>query len=325
MKLKKLLAFLTALIICLSFSSCGEENYSSSEESSSKGGSSEINKEGPLLYKVTDENGNVIWLFGSIHVGRDDFYPLPDYVLDAFESSDSLAVEFDIVAFENDEAALTDIFTMLVFSDGSTIEDHIPKDLYDEAVEILKDNKTYGSYLDYFIPSLWTDLINSFTYEEIDADFDLGIDRHLIDLAYEKDKEVLDIESAEFQCGMTANYSMELQIVLLESAVSDYYEPDKTKEELEKTQDIWLKGDEKEFSDYLNQEKIFEDEEEERLYEEYNKAMLYDRNINMADYAEDALLSGEEVFICVGAAHVVGEDAMVELLRERGYTVEIVR
>ena len=27
----------------------------------------------PLLYKVTDNNGNVIWLFGSIHVGIDSY------------------------------------------------------------------------------------------------------------------------------------------------------------------------------------------------------------------------------------------------------------
>lgn len=61
----------------------------------------------PLLYKVTDGDGNVIWLFGSIHVGRDDYYPLPEYVLDAYEGSDALAVELDAVAFENDMTAQT--------------------------------------------------------------------------------------------------------------------------------------------------------------------------------------------------------------------------
>lgn len=53
--------------------------------------------------------------------------------------------------------------------------------------------------------------------------------------------------------------------------------------------------------------------------------MLIDRNLGMADFVEDALASGDEVFVCVGAAHVVGKDALVELLRERGYTVELVK
>jgi uncharacterized protein YbaP (TraB family) len=45
----------------------------------------------------------------------------------------------------------------------------------------------------------------------------------------------------------------------------------------------------------------------------------------MADYAEEAVESGKEVFICVGAAHVVGEGAMADLLEERGYKVELVK
>lgn len=44
----------------------------------------------------------------------------------------------------------------------------------------------------------------------------------------------------------------------------------------------------------------------------------------MADFAEDAIASGQEVFICVGAAHVVGEGAMADLLAERGYNVELI-
>jgi uncharacterized protein YbaP (TraB family) len=44
----------------------------------------------------------------------------------------------------------------------------------------------------------------------------------------------------------------------------------------------------------------------------------------MADYAEEALKSGKEIFICVGAAHVVGEGAVADLLAQRGYTVELV-
>ena len=44
--------------------------------------------------------------------------------------------------------------------------------------------------------------------------------------------------------------------------------------------------------------------------------------ILMADFTENALKSGEEVFVCVGAAHVIGVDSMIELLTDRGYTVE---
>ena len=41
----------------------------------------------------------------------------------------------------------------------------------------------------------------------------------------------------------------------------------------------------------------------------------------MTDYAEKALQTDKDVFICVGAAHIVGDGAIVDLLCERGYEV----
>ncbi len=34
----------------------------------------------PLLYEVRDESGHTLYLMGTIHVGRDDMYPLSDAV-----------------------------------------------------------------------------------------------------------------------------------------------------------------------------------------------------------------------------------------------------
>ncbi|MEE1075523.1 MAG: TraB/GumN family protein, partial [Acutalibacteraceae bacterium] len=87
---------------------------------------------------------------------------------------------------------------------------------------------------------------------------------------------------------------------------------------------IWAAGDEKEFSKYLASEDQDMTAEEIQLYEEYIKAMFVDRNLSMADYAETSLKSGKEVFICVGAVHIVGEGAVAELLKQRGYKVECI-
>lgn len=63
---------------------------------------------------------------------------------------------------------------------------------------------------------------------------------------------------------------------------------------------------------------------EKRAYDRYQQALVTDRNLNMADFAEEALLSGDEVFVCVGAAHIVGDGALADLLDRRGYTVELI-
>jgi len=57
-------------------------------------------------------------------------------------------------------------------------------------------------------------------------------------------------------------------------------------------------------------------------YELYNKMLLDDRNIGMADAAEEYIKNGDNIFYMVGFAHFCGDGSVIDLLEERGYTVE---
>ena len=280
----------------------------------------------PLLYKVTDDKGNIVWLFGSIHVGYDEYYPLPDYVYDAFDSADAIAFEIDMRAFEKDMNAQIEALSQLVYLDGTTIKDHIDPELYTKAVGILEKYGYYNKVYDSYCPAMWETLFSQILVEETELDPNLGIDYHLMDKAYEDGKEILEVESAMFQYGMMAKFSPELQELLLKGSVEYFDDLDTAKDELYEMVELWCSGDEQAFADYLAAEDDeIEDPAELALYEEYNTAMIVDRNLNMTDFAEDALASGKEVFICVGAAHIVGDGAMAQLLAQRGYTVTLVK
>ena len=144
MKFKKWLALLLALLLLLCATACDSTSNNRDRDNDnddnviadtipsdneqpdlSVPSIFEQNGNGPLLYRVIDDDGDIVWLFGSIHVGYEDFYPLPDYVTDALEGSDGLAVEFDIVNFESDYLAQTNALTKLVYLDGTTIRDHL--------------------------------------------------------------------------------------------------------------------------------------------------------------------------------------------------------
>lgn len=278
----------------------------------------------PLLYKVTDEQGNVVWLFGSIHVGRDDYYPLPDYVLDAFDFSDCLAVEANILKFEQDMNLQIQALSELVYKDGTKIKDHIPEEVYTEAVNVLKELNVYSSMFDMYCPMFWSSMIESLQMETLGIKSDLGIDYHLLKRADRLDKRILEIESVKFQYKMMADFSDDLQTVLLMQSINSFENKEETKVEMNKLLDLWAAGNEEEFSGYLSNDLSEVSDEEIALYDEYYKAMFTDRNMAMADYAENALKQSKEVFICVGAAHIVGEDAVADLLAERGYTVELI-
>ena len=278
----------------------------------------------PLLYKVTDDQGHTVWLFGSIHVGYDYFYPLPDYVNQAYESSSAIAFELDMRAFENDMTAQMEALSSLVYADGTTIRDHIDKDLYEAAVAKLTEYGYYNAMLDYYLPVMWSSFLDNCLVEEMGLDSELGIDYHLIDRAYKDRKQILEVESAAFQYGMMADFSPALQEYLLGSSLAAMEDLKLAEEDMNQLLQAWQSGDEEAFAAYLSQEPEFESEEERKLYEEYNTAMVVERNISMAIFAEEALKSGTETFICVGAAHVVGPGAMAQLLQQRGYTVTLI-
>lgn len=342
--MKKLLALLLAFSLCLSLAACAGkqdnppqpdtdtetvDTTSDTDPSETEEAPSQPEDESPapagstpVLYKVTSENGGTVWIFGSIHVGIDEMYPLPDYVLDAYNEADALAVECDIIAASEDTDALMEALMGMIYTDGTTISDHIPEELYNSAVEILKENRSYNRALDYYYPVLWWNFIESFSYMNYGYDSEAGIDMFLLNLAKEEGKPILEVESVAFQYNMLASFSPELQEILLQEAV-DAYGSEEVKADLDELLLAWCAGDEAALIALLNEESDEQiDPEIQALIDEYNNAMVVERNIAMTDWAENVLEEGGCVFICVGTAHVLGEGAMIDLLQQRGYTVE---
>lgn len=338
MKIKRIFSWLLIVVLCFTLISCQDAPLPETNEVGTTASAivtvttedaSEPREYAPLLYRVTDKDGNVAWLFGSIHLGREDYYPLPDYVLNAFDAADSLAVEADIIAFQEDAKASQEAAQLMLLKDGTTVQDHVPAELYEKAVKILKDTDNYLEAFEKFIPYFWSTYIDEVAYydtilEGLGADKDLGIDMHLLERAKNANKEILEVESVQFQYQLLTGFSYELQCMLLSSSIEMYEKQEEAIEEYKKMMDLWAAGDEKAFADYLSSADDELPPEAMELYEEYNNAIIVKRNLSMADFAEDALASGDEVFICVGAAHVVGEGAMADLLSARGYTVELI-
>lgn len=113
------------------------------------------------------------------------------------------------------------------------------------------------------------------------------------------------------QLGMFNGFSKELQEKNLNIALDNFDVLDDGVEQLAK---MWKTGNDEELLEFTNSMAVDE---------EYNKAMLIDRNIGMAKKIDGYLKNGkkEEYFIVVGAAHYLGEHGIVKLLEEKGYTV----
>ena len=326
---KRFLALLLVLTLCLTATGCLVKNqwedwdYSAEDMAKPQDpdDQTQLSSATPLLYKVTNASGNTLWLFGAIHLGIPEFYPLPDYVLNAFDGADTLAVEVDIIAFNKDQEARTEAVRELRYKDGSVTANHVPHDLLGKARDLLTSANLYSEAMNSYMPALWALYVDNATYRNVQPTSSLGIDRHLLNRAYEQNKPIYSIETGKFQYSVLASFSMELQALLLEEAVRKNTDGSANQTLTELAQ-IWAAGDEEKLSKLLAEEDVPSSSKE--LYEEYFDKMFVQRNNTMTQYADSALRTGKEVFICVGAGHVVGEDGIAQQLKDMGYTVEVV-
>ena len=257
-----------------------------------------------------ENNGNTVYLVGSMHIADDSFYPLRSEYEEAFAEADYLGVEIDISKAVDEEQQKL-ITNMGMYQDGTTLKDHVSKETYAKLEEILKQNGMEKNALDAYKP--WVVETTISTLKTMTAGYEAaaGIDLYFIQKAMERKIPVLELESYESQLGMFDDFSKELQERNLKTALDDF---DTLDDSVDQMADMWKSG---------NDEMLLEFTNSMAVEPEFYKAMLVDRNIGMADKIEGYLKSDkkEEYFIVVGAGHYLGEHGVIKLLQDKGYTV----
>lgn len=285
----------------------------------------------PVFYKVTGANGETMWLLGTIHVGDERTAHLPQEIYDAFNASDALALEFDMDAYTTalmeDEEAIQAYIQAMIYTDGTTLKDHLTDEtLYEDTIKLLKATGNYSANMAELTKPVFQaqTIENYYMSNGYRLSSDYGVDMQLQDLAKEQEKEVLSVESGEFQMDMLSGFSDALQELMLKDTLEygQAYYNYSTQELFE----MWCRGDEAELIEYLAEEEDDSEltEEEKALYEEYENAMSSSRNEDMLTIAQEYLNSGKTVFYAVGLAHLLADDGLVNTLRDAGYTVELI-
>jgi hypothetical protein len=99
--------------------------------------------------------------------------------------------------------------------------------------------------------------------------------------------------------------------------VSTLKDLDLLKKEINTILTAWNTGDTKTMESYVS--KSLQDDP--RMLPIYKK-LVFDRNKNMASKIEGYLKTNEQYCVVVGAAHLVGKDGIIEILKRKGYIVE---
>lgn len=266
-----------------------------------------------FLWKV-EQNGNTVYLLGSIHVANEAMYPLRAEIEDAFAQADHLAVEVDITKGGDPEIQQF-VEKIATYQDGTTLPDHISKETYELLGEVLTEMGLPANALDHV--KVWN-VSNSLSYLKMaNAEFDagLGIDLYFMTRALESGLPILELETYQSQLEMFDGFSKELQESLLVGTLQSFSEESEEASGVDMLSQMWVTGDEKLLTAMT---------EDVAQVPEYYKAMIEDRNIAMVDKIQGYLNSKEPTtyFVVVGALHMVGKHGIVTLLQQQGLTVE---
>jgi uncharacterized protein YbaP (TraB family) len=292
-----------ALILCLLlFTSCSTPADDNEDTSLS------------FLWEVSSDT-NTVYILGSVHVARADLYPLAEAIENAYILSEYLVVEIDINAVSELEMTAL-LLEKGMYPTGESLRDNISEDLYSRLRDRLSELDSTGlllSSIDLFEPWVVATLISDLDYAALGYEVEYGIETYFLDKAEADDKDILELESFEYQLDIFASLSDELQITMLEDAVNHQV----TEESMEMMFEAWSTGD-AEMMEQLLFISMALNPDYQPVYD-----MLYDeRNFLMVDKIEQYLQDDETYFVVVGAAHLVGENGLINLLDNRGYTVE---
>ena len=260
------------------------------------------------LWKV--EGKTTVYLLGSIHFLKNEFYPLPAPIEAAFDASAIVGFETDLKGMEEPRNRAR-WSQMGLYTDGSTIKDHIsPKTL--EALQA-QLRKTIGSTdaLDRVKPWLASVTLMMAELHRLGFNPEQGVDKYFFRKALATKKSLISLESVESQLALFAGLSPREEEAFLVQTLQDL---SRFGQFIQEIIDAWKAGENKKLAALLLDSMAAQP----HLYRKF----LTQRNEQWLPKIEQLLAGDKKGFLVVGAGHLVGTNSVVDLLQKKGYKVE---
>jgi uncharacterized protein YbaP (TraB family) len=264
----------------------------------------------PAMWRIADEDSE-IWLFGSVHLLPEDVkWDGPRWQA-AFAAADEFVTETDTSV----DAALA--FPQLAARYGTLPDgEHLSNRLGAEDLERLRRIAALTGVdpesLDGLRPWLAALQLSYGYAQRVGHRSDLGVESVLAGRARAEGKTLSFLETPEQQVRILADLAPQDEARFLSLTLRQIEEEADTMRVLDRA---WARGDLGTLDRALSHEW---DEGGAAVHE----AVILSRNRAWADEIERRLEGSGRIFVAVGAAHLIGDESVVDLLRTRGVDVE---
>jgi uncharacterized protein YbaP (TraB family) len=264
-------------------------------------GTGNDNSHRAILYEISGKGLQTSsYLFGTVHLIPKDQFEFPQILPDRMDRVDALVLEVDINIPIKEQISMVQ---RMMLPNNSTLKEYMDDEMYNTTVNYFIDSmqvseKKVQRYM-HFKPVHLLGFILIEYYGNTES-----YEQNLYKAAIKHDKEILALETLDFQLDLLDSISIEEQ--LKDFSVSELIY------EYEALLDVYLKYDIEELEKYMEEDEDFED---------YEEMLMIKRNYNWLPKLVE-FMTDKSVFVAVGAGHLMGEEGIIRLLENEGYIVK---
>lgn len=253
---------------------------------------------------------SVVYLVGSVHLLSKDYYPLSPALDKAFKDTDLLVEELHLGKMAEVESQMMILMRGMLPS-GQTLDQVVSPTTFGLVSQRVKALGLPIEPLTRFKPWALALTLLGLEWQAAGFDADLGLDKHFYDQAVAAGKEVQGLETIEFQISRFDELTMAEQDRMLASTLREL---ETEKAAVTTLADAWKAGDAPTVERIVLQEL----RKEPAMYQR----LLVERNRNWLPKIEALFGRKGRTFVVVGAAHLVGSDGLLAMLKAKGYGIE---
>jgi uncharacterized protein YbaP (TraB family) len=254
--------------------------------------------------------GRQVFLLGSIHFLRQDDYPLPAAMEQAYVAS-------RVVVFETDIAQMTEpsvqarMLELGMYPPGRRLFDVIGTDTRQRLERRLRDTGLPAEAVAGLKPWVIALTLSSLEFMRLGFAPDLGVDMHFFQRSRSDGKRMEALETVEHQLQILAGMDDAMQEKFLDQTLQELELAEVMAPDLVR---YWASGQIEPLRQLLF--KTID------RYPGTRDRMLTRRNQAWLERIEELIRRNEAALVIIGAMHLIGPGSVVELLQQNGHRVE---
>ncbi len=258
----------------------------------------------------TVSNGeNTIYLAGTLHVLKAEDFPLPAQFKQAYQSSDDVYFEVDLVQFNSDDVQ-SQLSSRVAWNDGTTLEDVLSPPVL-QRLQAQLDN--YGiplGMIAHYKPGPAAITVSMLEMQRLGMS-EAGVEDHVMQWVSTDDRDVFGLETAEKQISFLLEMGGSTPDDIIGFTIDDL---SGLEEQVDILRTAWRSGD----VDEIDQSILHD---MRSAYPKIYQQLIVERNNNWIPELKALLADSDTEMVLVGIGHLAGPDSLLKLLAAQGYRI----